>query len=92
MSANRKQWFYSGLLTTTATYKDNAFEFNGALNTIKMKNTGAESLKFSVKGSDDSVNDGELLSGESETFRESQANKIAVKNGSGVTTARIWAY
>lgn len=93
MSANRTQWFYSGILTTAATYiLANSFEFNGALNTLRIVNTGSFSLKFSIKGADDSIDDGEILAGEDKEFREFQGNRVAVKNGSGSTTVRVWAY
>lgn len=93
MSANRSHWFYSGLLTTAATYTaDNSFEYNGALDQLRIHNSGANSLRFSVKGRDNAVNDGELLAGEEKTFENVQTNRVAVKNGTGATTARIWAY
>jgi len=92
MSANRTQWFYSGILTTTASYKANSFEYNGALDMLRIMNDGSESLKFSIKGADDSVEDGEILTGEDKIFENVQSNRIAVKNGSGATTCRIWAY
>ncbi len=93
MSANRTQWFYSGILTTAATYTSaNSFEFNGALNTLRVANTGAQSVKFSIKGRDNAVDDGEILAGEDKEFREFQGNRIAVRNGSGSTTVRVWAY
>lgn len=92
MSANRKQWFYSGVLTTVASFKNNSFEYNSAHNTLRIMNDGAQSLIFSVKGADDSVDDGEILAGEDKIFDKIQSNKISVRNGSGATTCRIWAY
>lgn len=93
MSSNRKQWFYSGILTTAASYTPaNSFEFNSALKTLRIINDGAQSLQFSVKGADVNVDDGEVLAGEDIIFRDIQSNKLAVKNGSGSTTCRVWAY
>ncbi len=95
MSANRQHWFYSGILTTAAAYTDvNSFGFNGALGTLKIANDHAtQSLKFStIGGGDDAIEDGELLAGETKTFEDVELNKIAVKNGSGISTCRIWAY
>lgn len=92
MSANRSQWFYSGILTTTTTYKGvNSFEYNGALDQLRIHNTGANTLQFSVKGADDSVVDGDILTGEDKIFENVQTNRIAVKSAIA-TTARIWAY
>ncbi len=92
MSANRGQWFYQGVLTTAANFTANSFQFKSALKTLRIKNDGAQSLIFSVKGADDNTNDGEVLDGEDLIFRDVQSNKIAVRNGTGVTTCRIWAY
>lgn len=95
MSSNRKHWFYSGILTTAATYTTtNSFQFNGALNTLKIANDHATtSLKFSViGGGDNTVDDGEILAGEVKVFEGIQADKISVRNGSGASTCRIWAY
>lgn len=94
MSANRQQWFYSGILTTAVTYTaPNSFEFNSALKTLRIVNSHATaSLKFSVKGRDGNVDDGEILAGEDIVFRDIQSNKIAVRNGSAASTCRIWAY
>jgi hypothetical protein len=92
VSANRGQWFYEGILTTAANFTANSFKFNSGLKTLRIKNDGAQSLIFSVKGADDNANDGEVLAGEDLIFRDIQSGKIAVRNGSGSTTCRIWAY
>lgn len=92
MSSNRSQWFYSGVVTTTTSYKGNIFEFNSALNVFRIHNDSANILQFSIKGADDSVVDGDILANEELIFKGVQFNRLTIKSAAGGDDCRIWAY
>ncbi len=92
MSTNRSQWFYSGILSTTTSFKGRSFEFNSALNVLRIQNDSANVLQFSIKGSDDSVVDGDVLANEELVFKNFQGNRVSIKSAGGSDAFRIWAY
>jgi len=89
---NRTQYFYSDVLTPSADYNDNSFEFKFQPHEIKIIVEGANA-NVSFKGPDNVADDGLLKPAAGENphiFTGIKANRIAVK-GAG-STVRIWAY
>lgn len=86
MARNDTRFFYSGLLTLTANFSDNAFLLKlGACRMVKISSTGAAQVSFDGG----SNTDGDIAANETVSLEHFQTNKIAIK---GTGTAKIWAY